>query len=155
MCSRYPGHLALQLEAAWPNFGEAAADDDGDRNRRSAAAGNYLRHSRRRRNNDCQIDRRWNSSKTWIGGTTQDLTGRRMYRYDLAGEARLNRRQIAQEQCPSLACGGRSSGDRHPARGEQGVSPISHGIPSTAAVNRPGAHQYAEPRGLAYGQDVG
>ena len=79
------------------------------------------------------------SVETGIGWTTQDLAGRRMDRNDLAGEARLNRRQVAQEQGTSFACGGRSSDDGHTARGEQGVLPIGHDIPSTAAVNRLGA----------------
>ena len=79
------------------------------------------------------------SFETGIGWTTQDLAGRRMDRNDLAGEARLNCCQIAQEQGPSLAWGGRSSDDGHSARGEQGVLPISHDIPSTAAVNKLGA----------------
>src|SRR5450631_4319948 len=139
MCSRYPGHFALQLDATWPGLGEASADDDSDRNPCSAAVGNYVRYSRRRRNNDRQIYPRWNSFETGIGWTTYDLAGRRMDRNDLAGEARLNCRQVTQEQGPSLACGGRSSDDGHSVRGEQGVLPISHDIPSTASVNRLGA----------------
>jgi len=80
-----------------------------------------------------------NSFETGIGWTTQDLAGRRMDRNDLAGEARLDRRQVAQEQGSGLAGGRRSSDDRHSARGKQGVLPICHAIPSTAAVNRLGA----------------